>query len=139
MCGRHSNQWIVGILLTTYMAAFLPLWPYSHSWDYVSVDEWPLSFRFYRFKNNEIHLNRRLVQDGAVENEAPPLAEVPPGTLPVASASLEKRRGGRLGLLLILVNGSLSSPPCTKPPFPFSTEANRPFFSYWVCFSWSWA
>jgi hypothetical protein len=35
MCGRHSNQWIVGILLT-YMAAFLPIWPYSRSWDYAS-------------------------------------------------------------------------------------------------------
>jgi hypothetical protein len=35
MCGRHSNQWIVAILLT-YMAAFLPLWPYSHAWGYSS-------------------------------------------------------------------------------------------------------
>ncbi|MBK7207346.1 MAG: DUF3309 family protein [Elusimicrobia bacterium] len=33
MSGRQTNQWIVGILLT-YMAAFLPFWPYSHSGDY---------------------------------------------------------------------------------------------------------
>ncbi|MBK8125790.1 MAG: DUF3309 family protein [Elusimicrobia bacterium] len=33
MGGRQTNQWIVGILLT-YMAAFLPFWPYSHSGDY---------------------------------------------------------------------------------------------------------
>lgn len=33
MCGRYSSQWVIGILLT-YLAVFLPVWPYSHSWDY---------------------------------------------------------------------------------------------------------
>ncbi len=33
MSGRRANQWIVAILLTS-VVAFLPLWPYSHSWDY---------------------------------------------------------------------------------------------------------
>ncbi|MBL0058697.1 MAG: DUF3309 family protein [Elusimicrobia bacterium] len=33
MSERQSNLWIVGILLT-YMVAFLPLWPYSLTWDY---------------------------------------------------------------------------------------------------------
>jgi hypothetical protein len=35
---------------------------------------------------------------------------------------------GGLVFLLILVNGSLSSPPCTKPRSPFLTGANRPLF-----------
>ncbi|MBK8869953.1 MAG: DUF3309 family protein [Elusimicrobia bacterium] len=35
MCGRYSNQWIVGFLLV-YLTVFLPLWPYSRLWDYTS-------------------------------------------------------------------------------------------------------
>lgn len=33
MSGRYANQWVIGILLT-YLMAFLPVWPYSQTWDY---------------------------------------------------------------------------------------------------------
>jgi hypothetical protein len=63
MCGRHSNQWIVGILLT-YMAAFLPSMALQ---PFVGLRlQWADCGHvgcFLGFKNHKIYLIRHFVQE----------------------------------------------------------------------------